>query len=182
MLTTIRPTSLRVLRSTQSTSLRTVSTLITPSSHPQLCTCARCAPRNCPISSLPTPNHSRQLSHLTDTSASHPRSCGCARCAARLSPISTIITPPSRPLSSSSIKRPEVNSEVEKKVGETGKRGMKVRSSIKKYCEGCSIVKRQGTLFVLCSRDPKHKQVSYSVLYSSCVSSADPLSPHQRQG
>ncbi|GAA5828873.1 hypothetical protein JCM5353_004008 [Sporobolomyces roseus] len=159
MLSTIRPTSLRALRSSQLPTIRSVSTLITPSSHPQLCTCARCAPRNCPISTLPTPNHSRSLSHLTNTDASHPRSCGCARCAARSSPISTIITPPSRPLSSTAIKRPELNTDVEKKVGEvTTKRGMKVRSSIKKYCEGCSIVKRQGTLFVLCSRDPKHKQ------------------------
>ena len=36
---------------------------------------------------------------------------------------------------------------------------MKVRSAVKKYCEGCSIVKRKGTVFVICSKEPKHKQV-----------------------
>ncbi|GAA5885231.1 hypothetical protein JCM16303_005966 [Sporobolomyces ruberrimus] len=159
MLTTIRPTALRTLRSAP-TGVRSVSSLLTPSSHPQLCTCARCAPRTSTISSLPTPRSTRSISHLTNTEASHPRSCGCARCAAKISPISTIISPPSRPLSSVSAKRPEASTvNVEKKQGTAeSKRGMKVRSSIKKYCEGCSIVKRQGTLFVLCSRDPKHKQ------------------------
>ncbi|GAA5914669.1 mitochondrial 54S ribosomal protein bL36m RTC6 [Sporobolomyces salmoneus] len=162
MLTTIRSSALRTLRPSP-TGVRSVSTLLTPSSHPQLCTCARCAPRTSTISSLPTPRTStRSVSHLTSTEASHPRSCGCARCAARSSPISTIVSPPSRPLSSSTLstKRPELANDVEKKQTSAAesKRGMKVRSSIKKYCEGCSIVKRQGTLFVLCSRDPKHKQ------------------------
>jgi large subunit ribosomal protein L36 len=41
-----------------------------------------------------------------------------------------------------------------------GVRGMKVRSAIKKYCNGCNLVKRKGTVFVICSKDPKHKQVS----------------------
>ncbi|PWN19394.1 hypothetical protein BCV69DRAFT_37918 [Microstroma glucosiphilum] len=39
-------------------------------------------------------------------------------------------------------------------------RGMKVRSSVKKFCEGCSVVRRKGRLYVICSKDPKHKQVS----------------------
>ncbi|MDP2942005.1 MAG: 50S ribosomal protein L36 [Candidatus Omnitrophota bacterium] len=34
---------------------------------------------------------------------------------------------------------------------------MKVRSSIKKICEKCKIVKRKGILYVICS-NPKHKQ------------------------
>ncbi len=34
---------------------------------------------------------------------------------------------------------------------------MKVRSSIKKICSKCKIVKRKGKLYVIC-RDPKHKQ------------------------
>lgn len=38
-------------------------------------------------------------------------------------------------------------------------RGMKVRSAVKIYCEGCAIVKRKGTVFVICDKDPKHKQV-----------------------
>lgn len=36
---------------------------------------------------------------------------------------------------------------------------MKVRSAVKKYCDGCSIVRRKGTVFVICSKDAKHKQV-----------------------
>ncbi|MEK7188282.1 MAG: 50S ribosomal protein L36 [Patescibacteria group bacterium] len=34
---------------------------------------------------------------------------------------------------------------------------MKVRSSIKAMCKDCKIVKRKGTLYVIC-RNPKHKQ------------------------
>ena len=38
-------------------------------------------------------------------------------------------------------------------------RTMKVRSSIKLYCDGCSFVRRKGKLRVICSKDQKHKQV-----------------------
>lgn len=41
-------------------------------------------------------------------------------------------------------------------------RGMKVRSSVKKFCDGCSVVRRKGRLYIICSKDPKHKQVSVS--------------------
>ncbi|MFL2695791.1 MAG: 50S ribosomal protein L36 [Gammaproteobacteria bacterium] len=34
---------------------------------------------------------------------------------------------------------------------------MKVRSSVKKICKNCKIVKRSGTLFVICS-NKRHKQ------------------------
>ncbi|MBI2038324.1 MAG: 50S ribosomal protein L36 [Candidatus Nealsonbacteria bacterium] len=34
---------------------------------------------------------------------------------------------------------------------------MKVHPSIKKICEKCKIVRRQGRLFVIC-KNPKHKQ------------------------
>jgi ribosomal protein L36 len=34
---------------------------------------------------------------------------------------------------------------------------MKVRASIKKMCRNCRIIKRNGTLRVICS-NPKHKQ------------------------
>ncbi|ELU43091.1 ribosomal l36 domain-containing protein [Rhizoctonia solani AG-1 IA] len=37
-------------------------------------------------------------------------------------------------------------------------RGMKVRSSIKLFCDGCSIVRRKGYLYVICSKNGKHKQ------------------------
>ncbi|KAF4605193.1 hypothetical protein EYR40_003976 [Pleurotus pulmonarius] len=38
-------------------------------------------------------------------------------------------------------------------------RGMKVRSSVKVMCEGCHVVKRKGRVYVVCSKNPKHKQV-----------------------
>ncbi|TKY85425.1 hypothetical protein EX895_005587 [Sporisorium graminicola] len=41
---------------------------------------------------------------------------------------------------------------------EQQQRGMKVRSSVKKFCDGCSVVRRKGRLYVICSKDPKHKQ------------------------
>lgn len=34
---------------------------------------------------------------------------------------------------------------------------MKVRASVKKMCEHCKIIKRKGTLRVIC-KNPKHKQ------------------------
>ncbi|MCU0639082.1 MAG: 50S ribosomal protein L36 [Candidatus Krumholzibacteria bacterium] len=34
---------------------------------------------------------------------------------------------------------------------------MKVRSSIKKMCPGCKIIRRKGVLRVICE-NPKHKQ------------------------
>ena len=35
---------------------------------------------------------------------------------------------------------------------------MKVRTSIKRLCEACRIVKRRGRLYVVCAKVPKHKQ------------------------
>ncbi|MBU1000581.1 50S ribosomal protein L36 [Patescibacteria group bacterium] len=35
---------------------------------------------------------------------------------------------------------------------------MKVLASIKTRCKFCKIVKREGTLYVICSREPRHKQ------------------------
>ncbi|TVY87684.1 50S ribosomal protein L36, partial [Lachnellula willkommii] len=43
-------------------------------------------------------------------------------------------------------------------------RGMKVRSSVKKMCEGCKSVRRKGGkkgrghVYIICSLNPKHKQ------------------------
>lgn len=37
-------------------------------------------------------------------------------------------------------------------------RGMKVRSSVKKLCEGCKSVRRKGYVYIICNRNPKHKQ------------------------
>lgn len=35
---------------------------------------------------------------------------------------------------------------------------MKVRSSIKKICEKCKIIRRKGKILVICPANPKHKQ------------------------
>ena len=35
---------------------------------------------------------------------------------------------------------------------------MKVRSSVKRICEGCKIVRRNGVLRVICKNDQRHKQ------------------------
>ncbi|KAG0151045.1 hypothetical protein CROQUDRAFT_87163 [Cronartium quercuum f. sp. fusiforme G11] len=37
-------------------------------------------------------------------------------------------------------------------------RTMKVRSSVRRICDGCSVVKRKGRVYVICSKDPRHKQ------------------------
>lgn len=35
---------------------------------------------------------------------------------------------------------------------------MKVRTSVKKMCDNCQIVKREGIVRVLCVKNPRHKQ------------------------
>lgn len=35
---------------------------------------------------------------------------------------------------------------------------MKVRTSVKKMCNNCRIIKRKGVVRVICSRSAKHKQ------------------------
>jgi large subunit ribosomal protein L36 len=35
---------------------------------------------------------------------------------------------------------------------------MKVRTSVKKICDYCRIVRREGRVLVICPRNPKHKQ------------------------
>jgi large subunit ribosomal protein L36 len=50
-------------------------------------------------------------------------------------------------------------------------RGMKVRSAVRKFCESCAIVKRKGKLYVICSANPKHKQVSRARTVAAWVSS-----------
>jgi large subunit ribosomal protein L36 len=35
---------------------------------------------------------------------------------------------------------------------------MKVRSSLKKRCEHCKIIRRRGVLRVICKKTPSHKQ------------------------
>ena len=40
----------------------------------------------------------------------------------------------------------------------TGEKKMKVRASVKRRCEFCQIIKRNGKIRVICSRDARHKQ------------------------
>lgn len=35
---------------------------------------------------------------------------------------------------------------------------MKVRSSVKKICKDCRIIRREGRVWVICSKNAKHKQ------------------------
>jgi large subunit ribosomal protein L36 len=43
-------------------------------------------------------------------------------------------------------------------VGESENNGpMKIRSSVKRICEHCKIVRRRGKVFVICT-NPRHKQ------------------------
>ncbi|MCR9199787.1 MAG: 50S ribosomal protein L36 [Planctomycetaceae bacterium] len=35
---------------------------------------------------------------------------------------------------------------------------MKVRSSVKRICESCKVVRRRGRAYVICSANPRHKQ------------------------
>lgn len=35
---------------------------------------------------------------------------------------------------------------------------MKVRSSVKKICEHCILIRREGVLRVICKKNPRHKQ------------------------
>ena len=35
---------------------------------------------------------------------------------------------------------------------------MKVRPSVNKICKDCEIVKREGRIYVICKKNPKHKQ------------------------
>ncbi|MCM8528816.1 MAG: 50S ribosomal protein L36 [Lentisphaeraceae bacterium] len=35
---------------------------------------------------------------------------------------------------------------------------MKVRASVRRMCEYCKVVKRQGVVRVVCAKNPRHKQ------------------------
>lgn len=35
---------------------------------------------------------------------------------------------------------------------------MKVRASVRRICEGCRIIRRQGVLRIICKLDKRHKQ------------------------
>jgi len=35
---------------------------------------------------------------------------------------------------------------------------MKVRASVKKMCRNCKVIKRKGSVRIICSVEPRHKQ------------------------
>ncbi|MEK7169489.1 MAG: 50S ribosomal protein L36 [Patescibacteria group bacterium] len=35
---------------------------------------------------------------------------------------------------------------------------MKVRASVKKICSACKTVRRKGRVYVICAKNPRHKQ------------------------
>jgi large subunit ribosomal protein L36 len=35
---------------------------------------------------------------------------------------------------------------------------MKIKASVKKICKDCKMVKRKGRIFIICKKNPKHKQ------------------------
>ena len=39
------------------------------------------------------------------------------------------------------------------------RRTMKVRPSVKRMCDNCKVIRREGKVRVICSVNPKHKQV-----------------------
>jgi large subunit ribosomal protein L36 len=48
------------------------------------------------------------------------------------------------------------------KLGCSGEREkeavMKVRASVKKICDKCKVIKRKGTVRIICPANPRHKQ------------------------
>lgn len=49
---------------------------------------------------------------------------------------------------------------------------MKVRSSVKRMCDGCKIVRRRRKVYVICDRSPKHKQ--RQGLHTSALAAGSP--------
>ncbi|KAG9659942.1 hypothetical protein KCU95_g11907, partial [Aureobasidium melanogenum] len=79
----------------------------------------------------------------------------CARTAFSTSSSNSLISR----MSQMSLARP-VASPAKSLVAFQQTRGMKVRSSVKKLCDGCKSVRRKGGkyVYIICSKNPKHKQ------------------------
>ncbi|OCL00733.1 uncharacterized protein K441DRAFT_650174 [Cenococcum geophilum 1.58] len=56
--------------------------------------------------------------------------------------------------------RPMIQGSLKCGMGFGQVRGMKVRSSVKKLCDGCKSVRRKGGkyVYIICSKNQKHKQ------------------------
>ncbi|KAK6349192.1 hypothetical protein TWF730_009943 [Orbilia blumenaviensis] len=79
----------------------------------------------------------RTLATLTNQSSFKPASVITSN---MIRPTALSLVPRNQPLSLSQI------------------RGMKVRSAVKKLCSGCKSVRRKGYLYIICSKNQKHKQ------------------------
>ncbi|KAK4947843.1 hypothetical protein LTR10_013351 [Elasticomyces elasticus] len=66
-------------------------------------------------------------------------------------PLSTCLTASSRSVVQSRTAQPALS--IAAQI-----RGMKTRSSVKKLCEGCKAVRRKDRVFIICDKNPKHKQ------------------------
>ncbi|TYJ51279.1 50S ribosomal protein L36 [Cryptococcus floricola] len=85
------------------------------------------------------------------------------RCCSSCPPPSRALTPSLRPTAPSLVAslsplRSNALSPLSQQQGLGQVRGMKVRSSVKKFCDGCLVVRRKGRIYVICSKNPKHKQ------------------------
>ena len=54
--------------------------------------------------------------------------------------------------------RREYREERDNEKEEVRKRNMKVRSAVRRLCKSCRIVRRRGRVYVVCKRNPRHKQ------------------------
>ncbi|KAL5383861.1 hypothetical protein DPSP01_005661 [Paraphaeosphaeria sporulosa] len=80
---------------------------------------------------------------------------------ARLPTISRALhTPAARPCLQSSPAMASLSSRFAGLRIQQQTRGMKVRSSVKKLCDGCKSVRRKKGkyVYIICSKNPKHKQ------------------------
>ena len=50
-----------------------------------------------------------------------------------------------------------------------------VRSSVRKLCDACRVVRRKGTVFVVCDKSPKHKQRQGLHAAAAAAAEADEL-------
>ncbi|WVO23680.1 50S ribosomal protein L36 [Cryptococcus decagattii] len=99
----------------------------------------------------------RRIPQLARAGPSSPTQRFCSTCSPR--PLASSLRPSLPSLSTPLASRPILGSQATN-VGRgiSQVRGMKVRSSVKKFCDGCLVVRRKGRIYVICSKNPKHKQ------------------------
>lgn len=72
---------------------------------------------------------------------------------------SSLLAQPARTLSA--ISSHSLNSALT--ASAVAQRHFNVRAAVKKYCDGCTVVRRKGRVYIVCNKNPKHKQVSISL-------------------